>query len=159
MKSVNVNANPKQSSGFTLVELMVVIAIIAVLTAVAVPQALRARDSSVNAAFVADLRVAKGAFVLYNSELGDYPPDRTPAVYPAEIAPYLDSSFKWSADTPIGGKWDWDYHVFGFVAGVSVYQPTVGAAQMTRIDQTIDDGNLGTGDFQTRSGGYISVLE
>jgi prepilin-type N-terminal cleavage/methylation domain-containing protein len=48
---------------------------------------------------------------------------------------------------------------FGFTAGISVYKPTVSAAQMQEIDKLIDDGNLGTGIFRSRSNGYIYIIQ
>ncbi len=69
------------------------------------------------------------------------------------------SGFYWGEDTVIGGRWDWDYEVFGIHAGVSVQSPNWGDEQMQKIDVKIDDGNLGTGQFRKRSGGYIYILE
>ena len=67
--------------------------------------------------------------------------------------------FPWTQPTSLGGQWDWDDGQFGFKAGVSVYQPAAPVSQMQKIDQLIDDGDLATGGFRARSGGYISVIE
>jgi len=77
---------------------------------------------------------------------------------PTEMAEYL-GGFPWSEDTVIGGQWDWDYGVFGVTAGVSVKSPKWGNEQMQEIDALIDDGNLGSGQFRQRPGGYIYILE
>ena len=54
--------------------------------------------------------------------------------------------------------WDWDYKQFGCTAGISVYQPMADAAQMQELDALIDDGDLSSGNFRTRSDGYIYVI-
>jgi len=69
------------------------------------------------------------------------------------------SRMHWNLDTALGGQWDWDYQVFGVKAGVSVYQPTASTSQIQRLDEMIDDGNLNTGNFRSRSSGYVYVLE
>jgi prepilin-type N-terminal cleavage/methylation domain-containing protein len=150
------HAPPRQ--GFTLVELMVVVAVIGLLAAIALPAFAKVRSSSQNSCFVASLRTAKGAFVQYSFEHGRYPPDVTPGIVPPGMADYL-GSFAWTQPTSLGGQWDWDDGQFGFRAGVSVYQPSAPIEQMKKIDQMIDDGNLASGGFQARSAGYISVIE
>ena len=71
---------------------------------------------------------------------------------------YLSLS-KFSESTPLGGQWDWDFGQFGVTAGLSVLSPTANSTTMTLVDASIDDGDLTTGDFRSRSGGYILVLE
>ena len=137
---------------------MVVVAIISLLAVIAVPAYAKVRGSSQNAAFIAELRTARGAFIQYCMEHGKYPPDVTPGIVPDGMSEYF-GRFNWAAPTPIGGQWDWDYRQFGCVAGVSVYQPAVSPEQMKQIDKTIDDGDLNTGTFQARSSGYIFVIE
>ena len=63
----NVRENLKKSSngGFTLVELMVVVAVIAILAAIAMPQFLSAADRARTAKETADIQIIKNATQLY----------------------------------------------------------------------------------------------
>jgi prepilin-type N-terminal cleavage/methylation domain-containing protein len=145
-------------AGFTLIELMIVVAIIGLLATIAVPSFARARERSLNVRFAADLRVAKGAFIEYSVEHGKYPPDTMPGVVPTGMADYL-CRMQWTKVNTLGGQWDWDNSEFGFKAGVSVYHPTASSEQMLALDKTIDDGNLATGEFRSRTDGYIGIIE
>jgi prepilin-type N-terminal cleavage/methylation domain-containing protein len=144
--------------GFTLVELMIAIMIIALLAALALPGLRRAREGANNARFSGDLHVATSAFEEYSTAAGHYPADTTPGVIPAGMDEYL-VRLNWAGETALGGQWDWDCGQFGFKAGVSVFQPTASVAQMQRLDALIDDGNLATGIFRSRPSGYISIIE
>jgi prepilin-type N-terminal cleavage/methylation domain-containing protein len=147
-----------EERAFTLVELMIVVAIIGLLAVLAIPSFARARENSQNSRYAADLRVATGAFQEYAIENGAYPADVNQGIIPAGMAQYL-VKIRWTKRNSLGGLWDWDAQVFGVQAGVSVYQPRARAEQLTRLDRMIDDGNLGTGTFRQRSAGYISVIE
>ena len=54
-----------RKGGFTLVELMVVVAVIAILAAIAMPQFLSAADKARNAKETADIQIIKNATQLY----------------------------------------------------------------------------------------------
>jgi prepilin-type N-terminal cleavage/methylation domain-containing protein len=148
----------RSSSAFTLVELMIVVGIIGLLAAMAIPAFSRAGETARNNRFAADLRVACDAFIEYSVDTGGYPPDTTPGIMPNGMADYL-RRVHWYEPTAIGGQWDWDNGQFGVKAGVSVYQPTASQAQLQRLDAAIDDGNLSTGSFRARDSGYISIIE
>jgi prepilin-type N-terminal cleavage/methylation domain-containing protein len=147
-------ANPH---GMTLVEVMVVVVIIGLLAATAVPAVQRHQRRTQNTRFINDLRVIRDAIEVYTFEKGRYPRDGN-AGLPPELNPLFPPE-RWSRPTPIGGAWDWDYKQFGFTAGISVYQPTVNPGQMREIDRMIDDGDLDTGIFRSRSAGYIYILQ
>jgi len=144
--------------GFTLVEIMIVVAIIGLLAALGIPNMLEAGTDTRKVRFSREIQAAGHAFVQYALDQGDYPADKTPAQMPNGMAEYLNG-FPWGEDTVIGGQWDWDYKVFGVHAGVSVKSPNWGNDRMQEIDAMIDDGNLGSGQFRQRSGGYIYILE
>lgn len=157
MKNRGPSTPERVPTGFTLVEIMIVVVIIGLLAAMAVPAIQRYQRRTQNTRFLNDLRVIRDAIEVYTLEKGRYPVDGN-AGFPPELNPLFPPE-QWSKPTPIGGVWDWDYKQFGFTAGISVYQPTVSAQQMQEIDQMIDDGNLNTGIFRARSNGYIYVMQ
>ncbi|MDU4104391.1 competence type IV pilus major pilin ComGC [Veillonella sp.] len=59
------NLKKSRKGGFTLVELMVVVAVIAILAAIAMPQFLSAADRARNAKETADIQIIKNATQLY----------------------------------------------------------------------------------------------
>ena len=62
---VRENLKKSRKGGFTLVELMVVVAVIAILAAIAMPQFLSAADRARNAKEKADIQIIKNATQLY----------------------------------------------------------------------------------------------
>ena len=149
----------RATRGFTLVEIMIVVAIIGILGAICIPGFTRAREGSRNVRFASDVEVAKTAFIQYSMDNGwRYPADVTPGIMPPGMDEYL-GRFPWSKPTSLGGKWDWDNGQFGTKAGVSVYQPDVSDQQLLKLDTMVDNGDLTTGMLRKRSSGYISIIE
>jgi prepilin-type N-terminal cleavage/methylation domain-containing protein len=152
----------RKNAAFTLVEIMIVVSIIALIAVIAVPSFMRARERSQNTKFINALRIATSAFELYAAEHnGAYPAEVKRKVISPEMQPYFGPKFDWTAPTPIGGVWDWDYKKFpSFTAGVSVDAAPVTSERMTDIDATMDDGNLSTGAFQqTNTFRYTGIIE
>lgn len=82
----------REKHGFTLVEIMIVVAIISLLAAIAIPNLLRARHNANEAAAIAALRTISTACESFRSA-------QTPATYPANLAalgaavpPYIDNT-------------------------------------------------------------------
>ncbi|MFH1837004.1 MAG: prepilin-type N-terminal cleavage/methylation domain-containing protein [Candidatus Omnitrophota bacterium] len=59
--------------GFTLVEIMIVVAIIGLLAAIAIPNFVQARTSAQTNACISNLKQIEGAIVLYNLDTGADP--------------------------------------------------------------------------------------
>ncbi len=136
---------------------MIVVVIIGLLAAIAIPAFARVQETSRVSAFTNDLRIGRDAFQTYAMENGQWPSDGTGAV-PNEMQGYLNLE-SFAEETPLGGDWDWDAGVFSYAAGLTVRNPSADEDTMLRVDQKIDDGDLSSGDFRSRSGGYILVLE
>ena len=64
-----------KQKGFSLIELLIVVAIILIIAAIAIPNLLRARISANEASSVASLRTMNTACITYNSTYGQYPAD------------------------------------------------------------------------------------
>ena len=65
INNVRENLKKSRNGGFTLVELMVVVAVIAILAAIAMPQFLSAADRARTAKETADIQIIKNATQLY----------------------------------------------------------------------------------------------
>ncbi len=134
------------SLGFTLVEIMIVVAIVGLLAAMALPSFQKARINSQNAAFMNDLRIVEGAINAYFMDMRAYPADVNEGITPPELAPYL-KSFDFTKATPIGGLWDYDYN-WGMKCGIGVKEPARSDEEMAKL-----------GNFVKYGGEYIVVIE
>jgi prepilin-type N-terminal cleavage/methylation domain-containing protein len=80
--------NTSRKSGFTLVEIMIVVAIIGLLAAIAIPNFVRARTQSQKNACINNLRQIDGAVQQWALENKQAP---TAPVVTADVIPYLKS--------------------------------------------------------------------
>jgi len=144
--------------GFTLVEIMVVVVIIGLLAALAIPAFQRSQRASQNARAINDFRIFVQAFEVYNTQRGSWPANTGAGVVP----PGMSGDFKqdaWTANpNTLGGRWNWDYNRPEFMAGISVSNFTVSDAQLLEIDAKLDDGNLSTGFFRKISSTRVSYI-
>ena len=78
--------NTSRKAGFTLVEIMIVVAIIGLLAAIAIPNFVRARNTTQKNACINNLRQIDSAIQQWALETGK---KDTSAVTPPDVAPYL----------------------------------------------------------------------
>jgi general secretion pathway protein G len=83
--------NESGEEGFTLIEMMVVVAIIAILVAILVPNFIRARAQAQTAACEANLKEIATALELYQTDHEQYPTGNNTPVTTSDpdLAPYL----------------------------------------------------------------------
>lgn len=147
-----------RKAGISLIDIMIVVLIIGMLSGISVPLVARSRRRARDVRFLGDMRTVVQAFEQYSMLNPGYPRDTTPGLAPPEILEFLPR-FDWSAQTPIGGRWDWDRNVFGVKAAISVYQPERSTEEMAAIDKQCDDGSLGSGIFRERTSGFMHIIE
>ncbi len=149
----------RRRAGFTLVEIMIVVLIIGLLAAMAIPMFGRVREHTQNSRFVSDLRTFSQAFETYAMKNGDWPPNAGTGVVPAGMSGEMKDSAWTTLKNSVGGRWNWDRNNYGGAAVISVANATASDAQMTAIDAQIDDGDLSTGNFQKVSNRFCYILE
>lgn len=145
--------------GFTLVEIMVVVVIIGLLAAIAIPVFARVQRKSQNSRFVNDLRAFAQAYETYALENGAWPANAGSGVVPPGMSGELRDGDWTVAQNSVGGKWNWDYNNMGITASISTTGVAASDAQMAEIDAMIDDGDLTTGNFQKIGGRFCYILE
>ena len=126
--------------GFTLVEIMIVVAIIALLAAIAIPNLLRARHNANEAAAIASLRTLSTAEESYRA--AQNPPTYGTLVLlgaPLTGPPYIDVTLA------AGAKQGYNF--------VMTVAPTTNVYQVTATPQTV--GTTGTRVFRVDQTGVI----
>ena len=148
-----------RNNGFTMVEIMVVVVLIGLLSALSMPFFNKARKASNHAAFMNDLRVFAGATETLYLSTGNIPVDSNTGNIDPELEEYVHAGF-FERETPLGGSWDVEANDSGIVLGVGVAGYTVDDAEIQEIDAKYDDGNITSGQMRKITGSrYYWVIE
>lgn len=148
----------KRNSAFSLIEIMIVVAIIADLAVIAMPSFMHARKFAQDTRFMTDLRAAADGFEMYDAERSSYPPNAGAGVVPAGMQQYI-GTVDWGAPTPLGGAWNWDNNRNGSVAAVGVlFNGDGDDLRMGGIDERMDNGVLTTGAFRKKTPDLYSLV-
>jgi prepilin-type N-terminal cleavage/methylation domain-containing protein len=107
-----------KKSGFTLIELMIVVAIIAIIAAIALPSLLSNRVTANEGKAIANMRTVSGAQASYHAAQTKY--SATFAALCAATPPYLQSN--WNADPAVVGGYTYT------MASPDAFSYTCGAA-------------------------------
>ena len=141
-----------EKSGFTLVEIMIVVAIIGIITAIAIPALLRGRLNANESAAKANLRTFSSAAEAYRSAQAapSYPADISNLT--AAIPTYLDTT--WGATTAATKSGYVATYAFGGAAQYAIYAEPVQAAVTGNNSFCIDE--TGVAWVSTTSSGAFS---
>ena len=147
-------------AGFTLMEILIVVVILAILAAIVIPSFASATEDTRRTAFIQDLRAFEGAIMRYQVDHGEFPLDGGSGTVPSGLEPYVQQG-KWEGGTPIGGVWDNETDDI-LTAGMGVHFNGTGetrdSSYMEDIDLIIDDGDLSVGSFRVYGDRYYRVF-
>ncbi|EDY83889.1 prepilin-type N-terminal cleavage/methylation domain protein [Verrucomicrobiia bacterium DG1235] len=155
---MNTAKNTKQ--GFTLIELMIAVAVVGVLASIAIPFFQQYLRNSRAATFASDIRTLANAGAQYSLESGWWVEDSSTGEFPPELEGYF-SKRKFELGSSLGGQWDFEHNDLGdFTSAVGVHRPTENDEIFALVDKRIDDGDLSTGFFQKlEADRYYYVIE
>lgn len=146
----------RRTAAFSITELMIVITIISMLAAIALPQLGKVRRQAAATAIANDFRTFAAAFDSYVHETGAWPAEADAGTMPPEMANRLYAN-SWLRVTPLGGQYNWDnnqmhsgirYRAAIAISGTASAPFAMDLDLLEAVDRTMDDGNLTTGNFR-----------
>ena len=149
--------------GFTILELVIVVAVIGILAAIAIPMVSSYRDKAKLIHIASDLRNFRDGFTAYVVDNGCYPPDSHNDAPFNLINGYGTENYlpinAWTEEPYWGGFYNWEGPNSYPYAGISIYGTAASQEIMTKLDTVFDDGNLSSGVFRkTPNGRYTYII-
>lgn len=146
--------------GFTLVEIMIVVAIVGLLAAIALPSFMQARRKAEITRVANNLRVFADGFQQYAMFNGLFPAD-SHIELPPGMDEYIDPD-DWATEA-MGGSYNWEGPTWGEggaypYAGIALFEATASDLRMGDLDKLIDDGDIVTGSFRKTSNGRFTYI-
>jgi len=156
---MRIRGNKTKVRGFTLIELMIVIAIVGLLASIAIPS----YQNYVKRAQMAETGVKLGAWAreikMWKAVMGRYPNDSHIVLPPDAPGLSIDVN-EWLAPTILGGNWNWEGPDNYPYAGIAILGATAPIEEIVQFDRMMDNGDLTSGKFrQTPNGRYTYILE
>jgi prepilin-type N-terminal cleavage/methylation domain-containing protein len=160
MKIITPVRRSATDAGFTLIEIMIVVVMIGILSAIAIPAFQKITKRSQNTAFVNDLRIATEAIQRYSLENGIWP-QGDGVTMPSVLEGYLPPPNRWHKPTPVGGLWAMSDSTVdtAFKASLLVNGYVGGTTRAAQIDKMFDDGNPETGFLRADGVKLTYILE
>ena len=140
--------SPKNKHGFTLVELVVVVILLGLIAALAVPRMSTAATNAKYNATHRGYRSITTALNLYHNDHQAYPPNAPIATLPPGLEDYLHASV-FTNPSPIGRAWDWNGEGSGLLKhGHNLSIHTVDEEDQIEVERRFDDGDPDTGIYR-----------
>lgn len=144
---------------------MIVVVIIGMLAAIAIPAFSRIRDSSRVNKTLNDIRIIEYGFQTYSLEAGAWPEDTDPGVFPPEMTGIIQPMV-FENPTPLGGLWDWDNHLDDHgIAGITLAggngAPAIRENLVIQTEEKIEGRGLDEGIFRRIPAfgwGYVTYI-
>ena len=138
-------------AAFTVLEITIVVTIIGILAALAIPHFKRVRDRSVMSTLKNDLRILAQEFYDYELNFGEYPAtQRTSGQFPVGMEERM--SYAWIVPSVVGGEYRWinsgENRAYIEITTNSSHPLQITSEHLAKIDDEIDDGAPNTGQFQ-----------
>ncbi len=135
----------KPLRGFTLVEIMIVVVIIGMLVALAIPGMKKVRENSQASAISNNFRIFAGAFQSYNLEQGVWPGSHwDQGTMPTEMDGYMNAD-DWVNGCPLNGYYAFNDPGDGTSVAIILAATDMSADLQRRVDEAMDDGDLSSG--------------
>ena len=147
---------------FTLVELLIVVAILGIIAAIVLPTIRDVREQARREAFAANLRDLAGVAKLYFEDWHALPPQGAGAAVPPELLRAAGRG-DFPSRTPIGGYWHLGHFAAADRWGVGVWWDGDAEQDVRRLAQSVDaefdDGRPDAGRFLFDGGRYYWMID